>query len=182
MQRSKLQGWLELKNRKTCKLLLGLRDMAIFIAMIAAITAWQSRHLLDSDTAVELDNIRLVELSGGTESLLTGEKQTLLYFFAPWCTICSLSIGNLDYLNSENINIVTVAMDYQSVEEVQLFVDEYEVQSLVLLGSQDLKNTFNITGYPTYYLINEQSQIISSSFGYSSALGLKLTQFFNSQG
>ena len=171
-----------MKNKKAGNLLIGLRDIAVFVAVIVAITAWQSRHLLDSDGTVELNNIRLVELSGGTGNLLTGEKQTLLYFFAPWCKICSMSIGNLDYLSSEKINIVTVAMDYQSVEEVQLFVDENEVKSLVLLGTQDLKSNFNINGYPTYYLINEQSQVISSSFGYSSALGLKLTQFFNSQG
>ena len=171
-----------MKNKKAGNLLIGLRDIAVFVAVIVAITAWQSRHLLDSDGTVELNNIRLVDLSGGTENLLTGEKQTLLYFFAPWCKICSMSIGNLDYLSSENINIVTVAMDYESVEEVQLFVDENQVKSLVLLGTQDLKSNFNINGYPTYYLINEQSQVISSSFGYSSALGLKLTQFFNSQG
>ncbi|MFT4940111.1 MAG: thiol-disulfide isomerase/thioredoxin [Paraglaciecola sp.] len=177
-----MQWWLELKNKKAGNLLVGLRDIAIVVIVIVAITAWQSRHLLDSDGTVELDNIRLVELSGGTENLLTGEKQTLLYFFAPWCNICSLSIGNLDYLDSENINVVTVAMDYQSIEEVQLFVDKNQVKSLVLLGTQDLKNTFSINGYPTYYLINKQSQIISSSYGYSSALGLKLTQFFNSQG
>ena len=92
-----------MKNKKAGNLLIGLRDIAVFVAVIVAITAWQSRHLLDSDGTVELNNIRLVELSGGTENLLTGEKQTLLYFFAPWCKICSMSIGNLDYLSSENI-------------------------------------------------------------------------------
>ncbi|MFT5676253.1 MAG: thiol-disulfide isomerase/thioredoxin [Paraglaciecola sp.] len=177
-----MQRWFELKIKKAGKLLIGLRDIVILVVVVVAITAWQSRHLLESDGTVELNNIRLVELSGSTENLLTGEKQTLLYFFAPWCKICSLSIGNLDYLSSENINIVTVAMDYQSVEEVQLFVDKNQVKSLVLLGTEDLKSTFKINGYPTYYLINTQSQVISSSFGYSSAIGLKLTQFFNSQG
>lgn len=171
-----------MKTKKSKNLLIGLRDVAVFVVLIIAITAWQSRNLLDADGTVELDNIQLVELSGDTVNMLSDDKQSLVYFFAPWCNICSLSIGNLEYLSSENINVVTVAMDYASVEEVQLFVEKNQLKSSVLLGTQDLKSTFKINGYPTYYLINKHREVISSSFGYSSALGLKLTAFFNSQG
>ena len=170
-----------MKTKKTQNILLGLRDITVIAVVIIAISAWQSRHLLDADGTVEFENIFLGSLSGGSKYLLSDEKQTLVYFFAPWCNICSLSIGNLEYLNAENINIVTVAMDYQSVEEVQNFVENNQVNNSVLLGTHDLKRTFKINGYPTYYVINKKSQVISSSYGYSSALGLKLSHFFNSQ-
>ena len=154
-----------MKNINTRSFVFGLRDVVVIVVAIIALSAWQSRHLLDSAGSIELENIRLVELSGGTKNLLGNEKQTLVYFFAPWCHVCSLSIGKVDHLDAVNINIVTVVMDYQSVQEVKLFVESNQVSSSVLLGMKDLKNTFNINEYPTYYLLNKQSQVISSFYG-----------------
>ena len=171
-----------MKKAKTSKLFSWGKDLGLIIALVLAITAWQSRHLLETDGSVQLPELRLVALdTGGSEPLAREGKQTLIYFFAPWCRVCSLSIGNLQYLNSTDVNIVTVAMDYQSIEQVQDFVDEHQVQSQVLLGTQGLKETFKLKGYPTYYLLNEQKQVIASSMGYSSALGLKLTTLMNKQ-
>lgn len=171
-----------MKKAKTSRLFSWAKELAVLGAVILAITAWQSRHLLDADGSVQLPEIRLVGLnSGSSVALASRGKRTLIYFFAPWCRVCSLSIGNLEYLNPDDVNIVTVAMDYQSIEEVQIFVDEHQVLSQVLLGTQSLKDTFKLTGYPTYYLLNEQKQVVASSFGYSSALGLKLSTLLNKQ-
>ena len=156
------------------------KELAVLGAVIFAITAWQSRQLLDADGTVQLPEIRLVALGGGSAEPLASEgKRTLVYFFAPWCRVCALSIGNLAYLDPDEVSIVTVAMDYQSIEQVQRFVDEHQVHSQVLLGTQSLKDIFKLSGYPTYYLINEQKQVVGSSIGYSSALGLRLRTFFN---
>jgi thiol-disulfide isomerase/thioredoxin len=169
-----------LTNTRSSKVFSWGKELAVFGVIILSITAWQARNLLDADGSVKLTEIRLVALEGGSTEPLTREgKRTLIYFFAPWCQVCALSIGNLEYLNPAEVNIVAVAMDYQSIEEVQDFVDQHQVLSHVLLGTQSLKDTFKLTGYPTYYLINEQKQVVASSIGYSSAIGLSLRTFFN---
>jgi thiol-disulfide isomerase/thioredoxin len=103
----------------------------------------------------------------------------LIYFFAPWCKVCSLSIGNLEYLNSDKINIVRVALDYSNVEAVQNFAAKHNISNQILLGHEGLKQQFKIQGYPTYYIIDDQQKVMAKSFGYSTALGLKLRQLFS---
>jgi hypothetical protein len=52
------------------------------------------------------------------------------------------------------------------------------VSSTVLLGHDALKLEFQVQGYPSYYLLDESNTVISSSFGYSTAVGLKLREVF----
>lgn len=160
-----------------------LRDISIFAVVLYAITQWQGRNLLNDDGSVVVPNQTLVTLQGTTTTLFPlapeSEKNTLIYFFAPWCNVCAFSIGNLSGLNENNVNIVRVALDYSSEDEVQKFVSENDVQGQVFLGNDDLKSKFNIPGYPTYYMLDENQKIVASSMGYSSALGLKLTELFN---
>jgi hypothetical protein len=59
---------------------------------------------------------------------------TLIYFFAPWCQVCSLSISNLAYLGPEKINIVRMALDYSHVEEVQDFANQQNITSQIFWG------------------------------------------------
>lgn len=155
------------------------RDLLLFGIVIFAISSWQSRDLLEADGSVQVDPQQLVGLNGQTQALTEPGKRTLVYFFAPWCNVCALSIGNLDYIESDDLNIVRVALDYQTSNEVQSFVDRYEVEGRVLLGTDFHKRQFQVPGYPTYYLLDEESNVVSSSFGYSTALGLKLKNYLN---
>lgn len=156
-----------------------LQQTVIFGLIIIAVFAWQSRHLLSTDGSVSIAPQQLASLQGEVAPLYASGRQTLVYFFAPWCQVCRLSIGNLDSIASPQLDIVRVAMDYDSVAAVSAFVVDNQVQGQVLLGHQQLKQTFNLSGYPTYYLLDEQGQVISASMGYSSTLGLKLTQYLN---
>jgi len=155
-----------------------LRDALILLAIVLGINAWQSRNMLEDDGGVIIADQRLVSLQGEVLYLLDADKPDLIYFFAPWCQICALSIGNLAYLNSEKINVVVVALDYGAKEEVQAFVDAHSVQARVLLGHNALKEAFSIQGYPSYYLIGDNNEVVSRSYGYSTALGLKLREAF----
>lgn len=154
-----------------------LRDIAIFAIIFFGISAWQGRHLLDSDGSVTIPDTQLVSLEGNIQSISEPGKRTLVYFFAPWCNICKLSIGNLDYLQSDDLKVVRIALDYRSLEDVETFVSENDVTGTVLLGTNQQKQQFSVPGYPTYYLLDENSNVVASSFGYSSALGLKLKNY-----
>jgi thiol-disulfide isomerase/thioredoxin len=119
-----------------------------------------------------------VSLDGEVLPLLAEGKPNLLYFFAPWCTVCALSIDNLEYLNPEKVNVVVIALDYSSEQAVRQFVDEHQVSATVLMGHEALKSQFQIQGYPSYYFVDEEQVVTSRAFGYSTALGLKLREVF----
>lgn len=154
------------------------RDALLLLIVIGAVVAWQTRGMLTTNGTVNIPQQNIVSLSGEVLPLLTYDKPNLIYFFAPWCTVCSLSIGNLAYLDQEKVNIVVIALDYSSIEEVRRFVEEHEVQNTVLLGQNELKEQFAIPGYPSYYLLDENHDVVSRSFGYSTAVGLKLREVF----
>ena len=156
-----------------------LRDVVVLCAIVFAVNAWQSRNMLDVDSNMIVGHQLLVGLDGKTSTLLKPDKPTLIYFFAPWCQVCSLSIGNLEYLDTNNLNIIRVALDYSTVEEVQDFADKHDISSQILLGHDGLKQQFKIQGYPTYYILNDKQKVLAKSYGYSTALGLKLRQVFS---
>ncbi len=153
--------------------------MIILCAIVFAVSIWQSRNMLDVESKISLDKQLLVGLDGQVSALIKSDKTSLIYFFAPWCKVCSLSIGNLEYLDPEKINIVRVVLDYSNVQEVQDFAIKHNISSQILLGHEGLKQQFKIQGYPTYYIMDDQQKVLAKSYGYSTALGLKLRQIFS---
>ncbi|AWL12154.1 hypothetical protein HMF8227_01681 [Saliniradius amylolyticus] len=147
-----------------------LLQWTVTIILILGVYLWQTRDLLDSGEAIEQH--QLPTLGGGTATLLADNKPSLIYFFVPWCQICSLSIGNLEQFDADEIAVKAVALDYASVEAVQDFVDEHKVRAEVLLGHQALKQAFRLRGYPTYYIVDSQGEIQASDMGYSSSVGM----------
>ncbi len=154
------------------------RDIILALVVFTAITVWTTRNMLDTDGSVQVAQANVVSLEGNVESLLSNTKPNLVYFFAPWCQICDLSIQNLNYLDHDKVNVVAIALDYQTREEVVDFVARNELDNPILLGTNELKQTFNVQGYPSYYLIDQEYTVIGKSFGYSTALGLKLRETF----
>jgi protein-disulfide isomerase len=53
------------------------------------------------------------------------------------------------------------------------------ISNQILLGNEELKQQFKIQGYPTYYILDEQQKVQAKTYGYSTALGLKLREIFS---
>lgn len=115
-------------------------------------------------------------LMGETVSLNSQGKTTVLYFFAPWCQICHMSMGNLQalYEKNEHLEVVAVAMDFISIDDVMDFTKQHQLTFPIALGNEEIKQAFSISGFPSYYVISEENTIIAKSMGYSSELGLYL--------
>lgn len=152
-----------------------LFSVLLAIGVFWVLSNYQARSLLASGETVpafmaitsEGELFRSVELEG---------KQTLLYFFAPWCGICRLSMPNLKYLQADNagLAVYAIALQYDSAEQVADFIDDLDLQVPVLLGNQQLAQDFQIQAFPTYYVIDAQGQVKARTLGYSTALGLWL--------
>lgn len=126
--------------------------------------------------AAPIDSQILLTTVGESISLDAQGKTTVLYFFAPWCQICHVSIGNLQtlYEHNEQINVIAIALDYTSKDEVLDFTQQHQLTFPVAFGSETVKQALEITGYPSYYVINKDNTIVRKSMGYSSTLGLYL--------
>ena len=133
-----------------------------------------------TNTAQVIDQLKEVKtLMGKTISLtnMKGEHgNTVIYFFAPWCQICHASIGNLQDLYEKNnkINVIAVALDYSSIDEVRAFSKQHHLTFPIALGTEAIKQAYSVSGYPSYYVIDEYNTVISKSMGYSSEVGLYL--------
>ena len=102
--------------------------------------------------------------------------KTLVYFFAPWCKICAASSGNIDHLRNlrddDELQIVLVALDWQTQAEVQEYVERHEISNPVLLGDSKVSTDWNIYAFPTYYILDSQRRVVRRDLGYSTFAGL----------
>ncbi|MFT5520292.1 MAG: thioredoxin-related protein [Enterobacterales bacterium] len=160
-------------------------EIAFAILIFIAVSSWQEKDMLDSKSEVPV--LSAVALDGKTyqipaNSSKTGKK-TLLYFFAPWCNICHLSIGNLNILRGQidesELDIIIVALDWKSKQEVELFIEEHELNYPVLLGTTEWQEQYKIQGFPSYYVIDPEGKVLSHSMGYSSSIGMLRRTLFN---
>jgi len=132
--------------------------------------------MLSTDESVQQLSMQLPTLSGDSLTLAAKNKTTVFYFFAPWCEICHLSIGNLQsvYEKNDNIDVVAIALDFTSEEEVQRFISRHKLTFPIALGNDQVKEQFKIPGYPSYYVVDADNMITNKSMGYSTEVGLYL--------
>ena len=140
--------------------------------------AFQTRNMLATDGA-PAPALRGLTLSGEVYELggVSG-RPALVYFFAPWCRICAASAGNLNRLrrwrDAEDIEIIAVALDWGSADEVREYVDRHDLNVTVVLGDTNVARQWQVPGFPSYYVVDEEHRIIRRDFGYSTQLGLWL--------
>jgi thiol-disulfide isomerase/thioredoxin len=136
--------------------------------------------MLSTDTEISTENdllfTQVPTLMGENISLNSQGKKTVIYFFAPWCQVCHVSIGNLQslYEKNDNLDVIAVVMDFNDIDEVMGFTKQHQLTFPIALGNEEIKHAFSISAYPSYYVINEENSIIGKSLGYSSEVGLYL--------
>ncbi len=151
-------------------------EALFFIVILMGVYAFQARGLLSTDArfAPELSG---VTLSGSSFNLQAGNAPaTLVYFFAPWCKICAASSSNINMLrgirDEQDLRVLMVALDWQSIDEVQVYVDRHDISVPVVLGNGKIASDWNIYAFPTYYVLNSKQQVVSRDLGYSTFAGL----------
>lgn len=163
------------------KILNTVLQTLFFIFMFYIINTFLERNMLQSTTnpapyfslktleSIKQHTDHRVSLSG-----LRGKK-TILYFFAPWCSVCKLSMPNLEKIQQrQDVNVIAIALDYSSVKEVDDFIGNLTLSMPILLGNRELAKNYRIDAFPSYYVLNEDLTISARSRGYSTELGMWL--------
>ncbi len=153
-----------------------LLNVGLFVLVFVAVTAYQSRNMLDTggEAAPEL---RGTTLAGEPYDLADAESRpALVYFFAPWCKVCAASAGNLNRLrrwrDATELEMIAVALDWDAAEEVRAYAERHELDITVVLGDTNVARNWQIYAFPSYYVLDSEHRITRRDVGYSSQLGL----------
>ena len=98
-----------------------LLNGVLILTIFLGVTSWQWQNLISKQTPAP--SFRFPALSGPPVALegLSG-RRVLLYFFAPWCKVCDLSISNLNWVRKfrgeESVSIFAVALYYKDSQSV----------------------------------------------------------------
>ena len=160
-----------LKKKLTRLLIEGL----IFSAILFAIMTWQSRHLIDEGEAAPAFSLQT--LSGDTVTLAAQRgKPVLLVFWAPWCSVCKLTTGQVSEVQAaygDDVSVLSIALSYETPEELRDFVTDKGIDYPVLLGDKAIAEAYRVTSFPTFYIIDREGQIDHHTVGYTTELGLR---------
>ncbi len=151
-------------------------NLFLVVMFIYGMHYWQTRDLLSASGSILAPEFLLPDLQGVMHKLEPKKsQQTLLYFFAPWCSVCHLSISNLEKMKqsstSDALTVYAVALDYENKESVADFMRKHQLSFPVLLGEARTRNDYKISVYPTYYILDNEGYIHSHTVGYSTKLG-----------
>ena len=155
-----------------------LFEASIIVLVLVLFSWFQNRGTLAADNTIAPD-FSLQSLTGETIQLskLKGKK-VLIYFFAPWCSICHMSGGNLNALrkarSKDELEILVIGLSYEFEAEIQDFANELELTMPVLYGNEQQMTDYKIKGFPTYFVIDEEGRVTHRSVGYSTELGMRL--------
>ena len=74
--------------------------------------------------------------------------------------------------DEQDLRVLMVALDWQSIDEVQGYVDRHDISVPVVLGNGKIASDWNVYAFPTYYVLNSKQQVVSRDLGYSTFAGL----------
>lgn len=156
------------------KTLLEWLFFAVILAVsVTVIQGYQTRTMLSADGSVSIPPQTLPRLDGGIGQIKPHlSKPTLIYFFAPWCSICRLSVGKLGSLDAQDAQVFVIALDYASTSDVEDFVRDTELELPVYLGNSHTRDVFKIEAYPSYYVLDQDFRIVARDRGVSTGAGV----------
>lgn len=152
-------------------------QVVVVLVAVLAITEWQARNLIPRRSAAP--DFTLRSLDGAEVSLSRARGKTVvLYFFAPWCNVCSLSSKNVAALRSArreaDVAIYAVGLDWSTHDELARFARDHALNVPVLAGDDEVRRRYAIQVYPTVYVIDERGRVRDRVVGYTTELGLRL--------
>lgn len=148
-------------------------DLLLIALVFWAVGRFQARDLLDDDTLAPAFTLRGLDGRDHALSDYRG-KVVVLQFFAPWCTVCRVESDNwarIQSLHGDDVQVLAVALSYESVQSVVEFMGDDLGAYPVLLGNADVQRRYRVESFPTHYILDKDGRVTSQSAGYTTTLG-----------
>lgn len=150
-------------------------DLVLFGILLLGISAWTERGMLpaNGDASPELS---LIALDGDVVSLTELDGAVLVHFWATWCGVCSKQHGGLNRLAAnlpEGTNLVTVAVNSGSADEVRAYADTHELEFPILLDDGTAAEAFGVRVYPSDFYLNSAHEVVGRDAGYAPAWAIR---------
>lgn len=148
-----------------------LANILIFVLVVYAVHLYQTRN---SPTGVA-PGISGRMLNGdmfqGLEKL---EKPVLVHFWATWCKVCQLEHDNISSI-ALDYTVIGIASQSGSLSEVDAYVKDHGITYPVMLDVNGFNaKKWNITGFPTSFIIAEDNKITFTEVGFTSEIGVRI--------
>jgi thiol-disulfide isomerase/thioredoxin len=155
-----------------------LSEVLVFVIVLSGVHLYRTQDMLNANNE-PAPPLTLTTLDGAIDGLdESAGRPTLVYFFAPWCHFCAASAHNIRNLrrirDEEDLNILLVALDWQTADEVREYVTRHELDLPVLLGTRETSRHWGVSVFPTYYILDGKQQVAHRDYGYSTLAGLWL--------
>lgn len=155
----------------------GFIQLPFYLILLYGVHTYQTRNLVPEDETAPA--FTLTDLKGNTISLEQYKgKPVMIYFFAPWCTVCNLTSKSVSSLydsdETERPVVLAVGLSYNSVQELKGFAQKHNLEMPVLVGDARVADEYHITGFPTFYFIDSNGKVTSRTIGFTTETGMNL--------
>ncbi|WP_371379284.1 TlpA family protein disulfide reductase [Thalassotalea aquiviva] len=150
-------------------------QIIVVVIIFNGVAALRESGMLSSWQKEQAPRFNLVGLNQQLHTLDSTDTKSVYYFFAPWCSVCRMSITNLQnrFENNTKVKVYAIALDYRDRNEVDVFARDLNLTFPILLGNEQVKAAYKISAYPSYYVVDD-NKVVHRSMGYSTELGLIL--------
>ncbi len=151
-------------------------QIVFLVVLVAGLHWWQTRSLVDRKA--EAPDFTLEDRVGAKQTLKDfSGKKLMLYFFSPWCSICSMTSGTVASLqrelDSSRYAVVPVALSFESISTVRDYAEKHGFTGPVLIGTEEFMETYRINSFPTFYFISPEGKIRAHTVGYTTKPGMR---------
>ena len=122
----------------------------------------------NTDSAVSAPEFVLTAVDGAEVRLSDSTGQIrLIDFWATWCAPCREEVPMLNELQESygDRGFQVVAISEEEADVIRDFVDEFGVEYLNLVGTEEVSEAYGVLGLPAAYLLDGEGRVIKSFIG-----------------
>lgn len=150
-------------------------NVLVLVLVVAGIRLWQQRDM----AAGAAPQLQGVTLSGQPYSLQAQRGHTVLvHFWATWCPVCRAEQGSIAAIAQDDPNVITIAMQSGTSEQVAAHMREQGIAFPVLNDPDGrIARAWGAHAVPVSFVIGPDGQIRFIEVGYTTETGLRIRKW-----
>lgn len=155
-----------------------------FLADFEPVNRKQGKPAYEKLIDTQARDFLLEDYAGDETSMMGKEGQVLLLdFWEVWCGPCIKSMPEVQALHdkyaAKGLRTIGIMLDKDSRDSAQMLLDKKGVTFAQLVGNQDLKTYFEVSGIPQYVLIDQTGKIRYIYQGYQEGMEDRVRELLN---